>query len=297
MANLIAITGASGFIAKEFQRYYKEKYDFIRISRVSNHVYNTYSWDEIAKTPQLLANVCCVINLAGVNIGAKRWSKARKKELLNSRVITTENLVLLLNSLPYQPALLCASAVGIYPSNEECDEDSLIDYNHYANFSEEITKKWEKAARAYKGRVVNMRFGVVLSSNGGALSKILFPFKLGIGCGISSGDWYFSWISSNDLVRAIDYLIERYDIVGIVNLVAPQLIKYKELIAAISNVYHIKLQFNLPKLVIHYMFGQMGDELLLNGQSVAPKRLLEQKFAFLYPTIIECIEAIHKKVI
>ena len=288
----VAVTGASGFVATELGKYYSDKYDFIWISRLSDHGSNTYSWDEISQNHKHLAKVSCVINLAGANIGDKRWSGARKKLILDSRLKTTAKLVKILNQLPQKPDLLCASAVGIYPTSGVYDEYSLLDYTKYANFCESITKQWELFTHEYNGRVVNMRFGVVLSAHGGALTKILLPFKLGVGSGIADGSWSFSWISITDLCRAIDFLIEKRDINGVFNLVSPEIITYQQLIQTISSVYQKKIWFNLPRIAVTALFGQMGEELLLSGQKVIPKRLTQEGFKFSHPDIKSCLSAI-----
>lgn len=293
MKKQIVITGASGFIASEFSRYFANEYDFIYISRKSNPSKNIYSWDDLGESPFLIANASCVINLAGVNIGDKRWSKSRKQDILDSRIKTTEQLVALLNKLDNKPDLLCASAVGIYPTSGEFDEYYNIDFSHYANFCETVTKRWENTTKEYQGRVVNMRFGVVLSSHGGALTKILLPFKLGVGSGISDGQWSFSWISLPDLINAIDFLIRKNEIKGPINLVSPEIISYNKLIDTIVKIYNKKCWFNLPKWLVTIMFGQMGTELLLSGQTVTPKKLQEYKFSFKYPSIDSTINAIH----
>jgi uncharacterized protein (TIGR01777 family) len=293
MKQIIAITGATGFIARELQQHYSDKFEFILISRKSKQSDNIYSWDELNANPMLLAKASSVIHLSGANIGEQGWSNKRKQELLASRIDTTGQLINILNQLPHKPDLLCASAVGIYPTDGQVyDEYASLDYKHYANFSEMITKKWESATKDYTGRVVNMRFGVVLSSHGGALNKILLPFKLGIGSGIGNGSWPFSWVSITDLCNAILYLIENKDISGVINLVAPQIINYRQLIQSISKVYKRRCWFNLPASAIKLLFGQMGEELLLAGQKVEPKVLQEHNFRFTHPDIESCLTAI-----
>ena len=291
MKPVIAITGASGFIAKEIIHRYSDEFEFILISQKSNT--NVYSFDNIKANPILLSKASAVIHLSGANIGAKRWSDKRKQALLDSRINTTRILVSALNQLPKKPDLLCASAVGIYPQDGLIyDEYASLDYNNYANFSEEITKKWEAVSLGYEGRVVNMRFGVVLSSHGGALDKILLPFKLGFGTGISDGAWPFCYISITDLCHAIRFLIDKRDIAGAINLVSPEIISYKDLIDTICSVYKKRCWFNLPSGVVKLLFGQMGQELLLSGQKVFPQKLHENDFKFTYPSIKSCLQDI-----
>ncbi len=293
MKPIVAITGSNGFIAGQFMRYYKDRFDFILISRKSNSRLHNYSFDDIKANPLILSKAIAVIHLSGANIGDKRWSDKRKQEILDSRIKTTEILVSTLNQLQSKPVLLCASAIGIYPQdNQTYSEYSKLDYNHYTNFSEEITKKWESVTLGYLGRVVNMRFGVVLSGYGGALDKILLPFKLGVGSGISDGSWPFCYISITDLCNAIDFLIENSDIAGAVNLVSPEIISYKDLINTVSRVYKRYCWFNLPKFAVKLLFGQMGCELLLSGQKVIPMKLQEHNFKFTYPDIESCLKDI-----
>ncbi len=291
MKAIIAITGATGFIARQLQKHYSDRFEFILISHKSNQ--SSYSFDDIKANPMLLSKAVAVIHLSGANIGDKRWSEKRKQEILDSRIKTTKLLVSILNQLPNKPDLLCASAIGIYPEdNQIYSEYAKLDYNHYTNFSEEITKKWESSTFGYSGRVVNMRFGVVLSGYGGALDKILLPFKLGVGSGISDGSWPFCYISIIDLCNAIGFLIDKRDITGAINLVSPEIIRYKDLINAISQVYKKRCWFNLPKFVIKLLFGQMGGELLLSGQKVVPMKLQEQNFKFTHSNIESCLKDI-----
>ncbi|MDQ5920650.1 MAG: uncharacterized protein QG673_706 [Pseudomonadota bacterium] len=294
MQSKIIITGASGFIATELRKYFNDRYSLILVSREANHSRDTYSWNDIENSPQLLADAKCIINLSGANIGDKRWTNKQKQLIIDSRINTTAILIKALNTLRVKPDLLCASAVGIYPIHGIYDEYSNIDYNHYDSFSQKVTKLWENMANTYTGRVVNMRFGVVLSGHGGALGKILLPFRIGVGSGISKGNWLFSWISIIDLCRAIDYLIEQPQINGPVNLVAPQCITYKNLIDTISSVYSKKCWFNLPGWLIKVIFGQMGAELLLSGQHVIPKLLIQHGFKFIHADINNCISDIHE---
>ncbi len=292
----ICITGANGFIAKSFIHYFKDKYQFILISQERQNFSNSYSWNDLVYSPKILDCVDIVLNLAGANIGDKHWNNLRKKEIITSRIQSTQILVNALNTINHNAKLINASAVGIYPcDNVIYDETSPLNFKYFNSFSEEITKSWELEALKYKGNLAITRFGVVLSAFGGALQKILMPFKFGVGVGIGDGDWPFSWISLVDLLHALEQIMLNDNLNGVFNLVSPDLICYHDLIQKISDIFNPKLRFNLPKWIIKIMFGQMGQELLLQGQRVKPARLSGIEFDFKYGNINDCISAINKK--
>jgi len=175
----ILITGSSGFIATNFCRKFIDKYRFILVSHKPqvNHI----TLDQLASDDSLIKSIDIIINLAGANIANGRWTTERKNNLLQSRIGVTELLVGIFNQYNPNAHLISASAVGIYDFNTVNNEDTTIDYNNYKNFSQKLTKKWEQAALGYHGLTTITRFGVVLSSKGGAMSKMLPPFLFGLG--------------------------------------------------------------------------------------------------------------------
>ncbi len=285
----ILITGANGFIAKNFMNKYANTYKFILLSHKAqkNHI----TLEELAINLALIRTVDVVINFAGANIGSKRWGISRKIELLASRVNFTENLVRLLNQHNTNCHFISASAVGIYDFNSKSDEDTPINYDVYSNFSQELTKKWEQKALNYNGLLTITRFGVVLSSKGGAFGKILLPFKLFVGGKIGDGLQQFSWIALDDLISALDFIINK-KIHGVINITAPEEINNKKLTASISSVWHRPSFITVPQYLVKILWGQMGDELLLNGVYAIPKRLISLNFNFKYPDILSCLTAI-----
>lgn len=288
----ILLTGANGFIATEFVKRYKDKYKFIYLS----HSGNNLSLDNLESSPELIVDIDIVLNLAGANIGAKRWSIKRKDELLASRILTTNRLVKLFNQYNKKAYFINASAIGIYDTDTMSSELTSIEYNRYDNFSMQLVKQWEQSALTYQGDVTITRFGVVLSSFGGAFLKMLQPFLFGVGGRLGSGTQYFPWICLYDLLSILDKLIEGR-LLGIYNLVAPQLVTNSLLSQEISNVWNKPYFFHMPEFMVKLLFGQMGNELFLNSIKVESVRLNEIGYTFMYPTLNECLLAIKKGVV
>lgn len=285
----VLISGANGFIATSFMAKFAQKYKFIKLSHEpqSGHV----TLDELAANKELLHTIDVVINLTGANIGARRWSIARKNELLVSRVKTTLQLTVLFNQAGSKAHFISASAVGVYTPDQENDEDTPINFQEFTNFSEQLTRQWESTAQMYKGKLTIMRFGVVLGGHGGAFPKMLKPFLFYMGGPLGRGLQKFPWISLIDLMNAIDYILDASQS-GVYNLVAPQIISNNELAKQIASVWHRPNAFRMPEALIELMFGQMGHELFLNSLSVSPKRLLAERFIYQYPDIKRCLRAI-----
>lgn len=250
--------------------------------------------EDLYSENNLVNSIDLVLNLAGANIGDKRWTAKRKNELLNSRVLTTEKLVNIFNKLNKKPHLISASAIGIYTANIDNDESSIIDYQKYENFSQEITKKWEVAALQYRGPLTITRFGVVLSNNGGAFPKMLKPFLLYTGSILSNGLQYMPWIAMPDLLSVLDYILSN-QCTGIYNLVAPEIINNLQLSQAIAKTWNKPIIAKMPAFMIKTLFGQMGQELFLNSIKVSSSRLKQESFIFKYPNIIDALIAIKDK--
>ena len=288
----ILITGSNGFIATNFCKQFATKYKFILVSHrpQTNHI----TLEQLTKELELIKSIDIIINLAGANIGAKRWNTQRKDELISSRINITKQLVCIFNEHNPNVYLISASAVGIYDFNSINDENTPIDYNLHNNFSQQITKQWEQTALTYKGLKTIARFGVVLSSKGGALDKILPPFMFGCGGRIGNGKQGFPWIALDDLLSALDFIINNPQN-NIVNLTAPEYTNNTILTKTIGKIWHRPTLMNLPAWVIKLIFGQMGVELLLNGNNVKPQQLINAKFIFKYPDIESCLRAIKNK--
>lgn len=288
----VLITGSNGYIATAFVKQFSSKYNFILLSHniTAEHI----TWDELNNNRKLIQSIDVVLNLAGCNIGDKRWSVKRKEEILSSRIETTQKLVNLFNSCDKKPHIISASAIGIYNSNQINDEETKIDYSHYANFSEEITKRWESEANEYIGPRTITRFGVVFSSNGGAFPKMLKPFTLGMGGILGDGSQYMPWVALPDLLNALDFLIS-YEKQGVYNIVAPDMKNNAELTKLIAKTWHRTSFMTMPKFLIKVLFGQMGEELFLSSIKVSPERLISDKFNFHYPNLESALIAIKNK--
>lgn len=223
-----------------------------------------------------------VIHLAGENVAGGRWTASRKKRILNSRVDGTKQLIDYISQLTAKPEIfLCASAVGYYGSRgaEMLDEGSSLG----PGFLAEVCDKWEKETRRLSEmgvRVVNLRFGMVLSPKGGALHKMIPPFKAFLGGVVGSGDQYISWISIRDLVEAVAFIIENEHICGPVNIVSPAPTTNRLLTQSLGRVLNRPTLFRVPSLMAKILFGEMADEMLLSSTRVTPKILLESGYAF-----------------
>ncbi|MFN8769780.1 MAG: TIGR01777 family oxidoreductase [Neisseriaceae bacterium] len=285
----ILITGSNGFIANNFCKKFADKYKFVLVSHYPqvNHI----TLKQLRTNHDLINSIDAVLNLAGANIGAKRWTKTRKKELLQSRVEFTRELVDIFNKYNNHAHIISASAISIYDFNTVNDENTLIDYSKYKNFSQQITKRWEQNALKYDGLVTITRFGIVLSCNGGIFRKMLRPFLFGVGGQLGNGQQGFPWIALEDLLSALDFIIEKgYG--GIFNLTAPEKINNEQFTNCIGHIWHKPTFMKLPAWLIKLVWGQMGKELLLSGNQVIPQRLIDLNFTFKYPYIQNCLSAI-----
>jgi uncharacterized protein (TIGR01777 family) len=223
-----------------------------------------------------------VINLAGENIAEGRWNKIRKKRIVDSRIDSTRLLSDKLASLAHRPdVFISGSAIGFYGSrgDEIMDETS----SHGSGFLAEIGTAWEDATRAAEDagiRTVHIRTGIVLSPRGGVLKKMLLPFRFGLGGIIGDGRQYMSWISIDDEVNAISFLLHNTELSGPFNLVAPAPVTNREFTRKLGKVLKRPTPFPMPAPVVRLMFGEMGDELLLSSTRVAPVRLEQAGYAF-----------------
>lgn len=228
-----------------------------------------------------------VVHLAGESIASGRWSTSKKEAIRKSRVEGTRLLVDGLRGLQRRPrALVCASAVGAYGDrgDEILDEGSAPGDDFLAR----VVREWEaEAARAAEAgiRVVSLRLGVVLAKEGGALRKMLPPFRLGLGGRLGSGSQWMSWIHIEDLVGIIRFAVDRQDLSGPVNAVAPEPVTNAVFTAALARALRRPAFLPAPGFALKLAIGEMAQALLLSSQRVVPKRLLELGRAFRYPRV------------
>ena len=227
-----------------------------------------------------------VIHLAGENIFG-RWTEAKKQRIRDSRVRGTRLISNTLVGLTRPPtALLAASAVGYYGDRGSQQLTERSSPGH--DFLAEVAREWEEAtgSAARAGiRVVNMRFGIVLSPAGGALGKMLTPFRMGLGGPIAGGTQYVSWIARPDLVAAIQHVLDKRDVSGPVNLTAPNPVTNREFATTLGKVLGRPAIVPVPAFALRMAFGADGAAMLQAGQRVLPERLLASGFQFAFPTI------------
>lgn len=234
-----------------------------------------------------------VINLAGENIAGGRWSTQRKAAILDSRVDSTRTIAKALATVPSRPrTLINASAVGYYGDrgDEVLDEESVPGSG---DFLSGVCRQWEAAtspAAEAGARVVITRFGVILSGQGGALKKMLLPFKLGLGGKIGSGRQYMSWVAIDDVVGALLHCLTTDALHGPANVVTPRPATNAEFTKMLGRALHRPTLFPMPAFAARAAFGQMADELLLASQRVRPAKLLGSDYVFRYPELAEALE-------
>jgi uncharacterized protein (TIGR01777 family) len=227
------------------------------------------------------------IHLAGENVASGKWTTGKKAKIRASRVQGSALLAEALAAMPTPPgSYLQASAIGFYGDRGEdiLDESS----GPGAGFLSETCAAWEKASGAAEAagiRTVKMRIGVVMDRSGGALKKMLTPFRLGVGGPVGSGRQYVSWISLRDVCAAVLHLLENDSISGAVNLVSPGAVPQRELARALGLALHRPAMVPLPAAIVRLAFGEMGNDLLLASTRVRPARLEESGFRFEDPEI------------
>jgi len=289
----IAVTGASGLIGSALVPALEASgHEVVQLVRRAPEGPSELAWDPAAESidAERLAGVDAVVNLSGATIG-RRWTAARKREILASRVDSTTLLAETLAALEPRPkVLVCAGGIGIY--GDRGDEILTEESELGTGFLAEVGTAWEAAAEPAREagiRVVNFRQGIVLSRKGGALARLLAPFKLGLGGRVGSGSQWWSWVSMDDLVGAYRFALEG-GLEGPVNLVSPSPATNAQFVKALGRALHRPTVFPLPAVAVKTLFGEMGDAALLQGQRALPARLLEAGFTFRYAELDAAFE-------
>lgn len=276
------ITGCSGLIGSALIEQLFKAGHSIQCCKRNSSVDSKQIWSTQSLSQNLENGFDHVIHLAGENVANGRWSSSKKQAILSSRINGTKELIDHLSIQENKPkTFLCASAVGFYGSRG----DKILDENSSQGdgFLAEVCELWEQETyrlKKYNTRVINLRFGMVLSPHGGALHKMIPPFKAGVGGTIGSGEQFISWISINDLVKSIEFLINKSHISGPVNIVSPIQTTNKELTQLLGKVLNKPTFFKVPAFIAKAIFGQMADEMLLTSNRTTPKVLLESGFKF-----------------
>lgn len=292
------IVGGTGFIGKAMVRHFAPQHTVWVLTRAPERAKSALpkgaravGWDgqTLGDWARLLDEAEVVINLAGEPI-AQRWTPEVKRRLWDSRVRTTELLAQAITQAMQPPRLLLqASAIGVYDQSPTVIADENGPYG--TGFLAELGKAWEAAAQPVEAcgvRVCYLRIGVVLGRGGGALERMLTPFKLGVGGPLGSGKQWLSWIHLHDVVEAAAFLIAREDLKGAFNFTAPNPVTMNEFARALGRVLLRPALFRAPAFALRLMLGEMA-EFLLQGSRVLPKRLLEAGYSFRFPTVDEAL--------
>ncbi len=288
----ILITGSSGLVGSALTRLLSSQgYSVGRLLR-SQQAEQPF-WDINRKQLVLkeFANPDVVIHLAGENIGNGRWTEAKKRKLIDSRILSTRLLVEHFKETSPAPKLfICASAIGFYGNRgrEKLDETSSAG----DDFVSRLALQWEESSQEIQEagtRLVNLRTGIVISKKGGALAKMLLPFKMGLGGQIGSGEQIMSWIDINDMIRAILFIIENESVAGPVNIVSPNPVSNRVFSQLLAKQLKRPCIFPMPAFIVNLLFGEMGEELLLSSTHVLPRKLIEAGFVFHYKKLDESL--------
>jgi uncharacterized protein len=288
----IIVAGGSGFIGEPLVRHLLARGDDVAV--LTRNPSKVRAGRAIAWNPPSegswtddVANADVVINLAGENVGGGRWTAERKKRIMGSRVAATSALVNAMSRKPAPPrTLISASASGFYGDRG----DEVLDENSPpgSGFLAEVTKRWEELARGAEpfARVVILRFGVVLAKDGGALAKLLLPFRLGAGGPMGSGKQWMPWVDREDILRCIEWSIDHDAARGSYNVTAPNPARNRDFARTLGHVLHRPAFLPTPAFALHLILGsEMANEMLLGGQRVVPKRAAEKGFEFAYPKL------------
>ncbi|MBI5949050.1 MAG: TIGR01777 family protein [Chloroflexi bacterium] len=290
----VAITGCSGLIGTALRQQLEAAGHTVTPVRRGPPTDPAAHWDPASGwfREGALDGIDAVVHLAGASIGEGRWSAARKQEIRASRVEATALLVRHLGTLANRPrVLVTASGTGFYGNRG--DEPLTEDSTGGSGFLADLVRDWEaEAARAgdLGLRVVLARTGVVLAKEGGALPKMILPFRFGAGGRIGNGRQWLSWISLPDVTGVLADLLAR-DIAGPVNVVAPNPVTNRQLTSALAKVLRRPAVFPVPGFALKLLIGESAEELLLQGQRVLPARLEAAGYQFQQPDLASALTA------
>jgi uncharacterized protein (TIGR01777 family) len=284
----ITISGATGLVGEHLRLYLAlQGHDVHCLSRRPPAHSGWHAWDPVSGPPprDSLEGAGAVIHLAGEPV-ARRWNDEVKRRIRASRELGTRNLVAALAALPQKPGVLVsASAIGYY--GDRGDEVLSEQSAPGAGFLSEVCVEWERAAREAEAlgiRVVCLRIGIVLAPNGGALTKMLPPFRFGLGGPIGGGQAWMSWIHTNDLTRLFEWAVDHPTLRGPVNAVAPGAVQNVEFTRILGRVLRRPAVFPVPAAALRLLYGEMAG-VVLASQRVEPRAAVKSGFEFSWPDL------------
>jgi uncharacterized protein (TIGR01777 family) len=292
----LLITGGSGFIGSALSsRLLKDGHKLVVLTRhpdaIKPQIKSISDFEQLGSDD--IFDV--VINLAGEPIANKRWNDQHKRQILNSRIGTTEKLITYLTKIERKPQLLISgSAIGYYGidrTNDVIDENSVSD----DSFSSQLCQQWEASAlkaEALGIRTCLLRTGIVLGKNGGALSKMLPPFKMALGGTIGHGKQWMPWIHLDDLIGIILQCISNDSLKGPINGTSPNPVINQEFTKKLGAALKRPTILPMPEIIVKLLMGQMGEELLLAGKRILPVKVLDTGYEFEYKKLEQALKDI-----
>ena len=296
----ILISGSHGLVGTALIKALEtDGHEIFRLVRYAPRSEAEVEWspDRYSIALAMIEGFDAVVNLAGESIAEGRWTDEKKRRIRESRVKGTKLLGDALANLTSRPkTFICASAIGYYGNR---GDESLTESSAPGDdFLAEVCVEWEKATAlaTEKGiRVVNARFGVILDANGGALAKMLPPFRMGIGGKIGSGRQWMSWIALDDVIGALKFALANETVKGPVNFVAPNPVRNSEFTRTLGKALSRPTLFPIPAFGVRLLFGEMGEALLLGGQRVEPERLKSSGYEFQYSQLESALRGVLQK--
>ena len=298
--NRLILSGGSGLIGQALKTYLHERGDStVQIVRSNTDkgkaavVWNPFQVGNAVDDPAPLESCTWAVHLSGANLADHRWTPAYKQQIVESRVKTSQALVQTFARLNQPPqVLVCASATGIY--GDRGDEVLTEDSKPGTGFLPETCEQWEASvtgAAALGMRVVHLRFGVVLSPDGGALKTLLPVFRLGLGGRLGGGHQWMSWITLDDVVRAIYFSLENSSVTGACNCISPNPVTNREFTAALGKALHRPAPWLVPAFALKLAMGQMAEDTVLSSTRALPIKLQAAGFQFNSPLLQPALDA------
>lgn len=296
----VVITGGTGYLGKHLVNELHKAYKIVILTRnphkhknMGNVLYE--EWDNLNTIEEKLEEAYAIINLAGENIGSKKWTQDQKKKILNSRITAAQTIKKSIELCNNKPKVwIQASATGYYgvQNHTVFDEDSP---KGEGSFLSDVCYEWEKPINALDSHIRKLiiRTGVVLSSDSSLVKQLIMSFKFGVKSIPGNGGEYLPWIHIEDEVRAIKFLLSHEECSGIFNLTSPESSSMQQIINEIGKYKNSIISLHIPKFFLKLIFGkEMTEEIILTNQKVYPKKLLDAQFQFKYTNIQEAISQI-----